>query len=52
MTKIADELKYQIYNNNKMAEKLNSKIPDGPLAEKWTKRKSEIHLVSRYSPEQ
>ena len=36
MTKIADELKYQIYNNNKMAEKLNSKIPDGPLAEKWT----------------
>ncbi|MBO7546988.1 MAG: fumarate reductase/succinate dehydrogenase flavoprotein subunit [Bacteroidales bacterium] len=29
-----------------MADKLISKIPDGPLAEKWTKRKSEIHLVS------
>ncbi len=29
-----------------MADKLNSKIPDGPLAEKWTKHKSEIHLVS------
>ena len=29
-----------------MADKLVSKIPDGPLAEKWTKRKSEIHLVS------
>jgi succinate dehydrogenase / fumarate reductase flavoprotein subunit len=28
-----------------MAE-LISKIPDGPLAEKWTKRKSEINLVS------
>ena len=26
--------------------KLISKVPDGPLAEKWTKRKSEIHLVS------
>ena len=46
MTKIADELKNQIYNSNKMADKLISKIPDGPLAEKWTKRKSEIHLVS------
>ena len=30
-----------------MAEtKLISKVPEGPLAEKWTKRKSEIHLVS------
>ena len=29
-----------------MADKLISKIPDGPLSEKWTKRKSEIHLVS------
>ena len=29
-----------------MADKLISKIPDGPLAEKWTKRKSEIRLVS------
>lgn len=27
-------------------KKLISKIPDGPLAEKWTKRKSEIRLVS------
>ena len=26
--------------------KLISKVPDGPLAEKWTKRKSEIHLVN------
>ena len=26
--------------------KLISKIPDGPLAEKWTKRKSEIRIVS------
>src|SRR5574344_2962934 len=30
-----------------MADKLLSKIPDGPLAEKWTKHKSEIHLVSQ-----
>ena len=29
-----------------MADKLISKIPDGPLAEKWTRRKSEIRLVS------
>lgn len=29
-----------------MADKLISKIPDGPLSEKWTKRKSEIRLVS------
>ena len=29
-----------------MAEKLISKIPDGPLAEKWTKRKSELRLVN------
>ena len=29
-----------------MADQLISKIPDGPLAEKWTKRKSEIRLVS------
>ena len=29
-----------------MADKFTSKIPEGPLAQKWTKRKSEIHLVS------
>ncbi len=29
-----------------MADKFISKIPDGPLSEKWTKRKSEIRLVS------
>ena len=29
-----------------MPDKLISKIPAGPLAEKWTKRKSEISLVS------
>jgi len=29
-----------------MADKLISKIPDGPLAEKWTKRKMEVRLVS------
>ena len=29
-----------------MADKLISKIPDGPLAEKWAKRKSELHLVN------
>ena len=29
-----------------MSYKLVSKIPDGPLSEKWTKRKSEISLVS------
>lgn len=29
-----------------MADKLISKIPEGPLAEKWTRRKSEIRLVS------
>ena len=29
-----------------MADKLISKIPDGPLAEKWTKRKSELRLVN------
>ncbi len=27
-------------------EKLNSKIPDGPLAEKWTKYKSSVKLVN------
>ena len=26
--------------------KLISKIPDGPLAEKWSKRKAEIRIVS------
>ena len=30
----------------KMAEKLISKIPEGPLAEKWTKHKSQIRVVS------
>ena len=29
-----------------MSDKLISKIPDGPLEQKWSKRKSEIHLVS------
>ncbi len=29
-----------------MAEKLISKIPDGPLSEKWTKHKSQIRVVS------
>ena len=29
-----------------MADHFTSKIPEGPLAQKWTKRKSEIHLVS------
>lgn len=29
-----------------MSNKLNSKIPDGPLVEKWAKHKSEIRVVS------
>ncbi len=29
-----------------MAEKLNSKIPEGPLAEKWTNHKAHIRVVS------
>ena len=29
-----------------MSDKLISKIPEGPLEQKWTKRKAEIHLVS------
>ena len=29
-----------------MSDKLNSKIPAGPLESKWTRRKSEIRLVS------
>ena len=29
-----------------MPDKLFSKIPAGPLAEKWTRRKSEVSLVS------
>ena len=29
-----------------MAEKLISKIPEGPLSEKWTKHKSQIKVVS------
>ena len=29
-----------------MSDKLISKIPEGPLENKWTKRKAEIHLVS------
>ena len=33
-------------NTIKMAEKLISKIPEGPLAEKWTKHKSQIRVVS------
>ena len=29
-----------------MSEKLNSKIPEGPLSEKWTKHKAQIRVVS------
>ena len=29
-----------------MSYKLESKIPDGPLSEKWTRRKAEVSLVS------
>ena len=29
-----------------MAEKLISKIPEGPLSEKWTKHKTQIRVVS------
>jgi succinate dehydrogenase / fumarate reductase flavoprotein subunit len=29
-----------------MSEKLNSKIPEGPLSEKWTKHKTQIRVVS------
>ena len=29
-----------------MSDRLNSKIPAGPLEQKWTRRKSEIRLVS------
>ena len=29
-----------------MAEKLISKIPEGPLSEKWTKHKSQIRVVT------
>jgi len=29
-----------------MTDKLISKIPDGPLEQKWTKRKKEMHLVN------
>lgn len=37
----------QFHKYCKMADnKLISKIPDGPLSEKWTKRKSEIRVVS------
>ena len=32
--------------HHKMAEKLISKIPEGPLSEKWTKHKSQIRVVS------
>lgn len=30
----------------KMSEKLNSKIPEGPLSEKWTRHKRQIRVVS------
>ena len=43
LRKIAPKFhKYSI----KMAEKLISKIPEGPLSEKWTKHKSQIRVVS------
>lgn len=29
-----------------MSEKLNSKVPEGPLSEKWTRHKSQIRIVS------
>ena len=29
-----------------MSYKLESKIPEGPLSEKWTRRKAEVNLVS------
>ena len=29
-----------------MSEKLNSKIPEGPLSEKWAKHKNQIHIVN------
>ncbi|MDY5824827.1 MAG: fumarate reductase/succinate dehydrogenase flavoprotein subunit, partial [Candidatus Coprenecus sp.] len=29
-----------------MEEKLNSRVPEGPLAEKWTKHKAAIKVVS------
>ena len=29
-----------------MAEKLISKIPEGPLSEKWTKHKSQLRVVN------
>ena len=29
-----------------MAEKLISKIPEGPLSEKWTNHKTQIRVVS------
>lgn len=29
-----------------MSEKLNSKIPEGPLSEKWTRHKAQIRVVS------
>ena len=40
--------KLQVDNtkSNMADSKLISKIPDGPLEQKWTRRKSEIHLVS------
>ena len=41
--KIVPEISLTHY---KMAEKLISKIPEGPLAEKWTKHKSQIRVVS------
>ena len=34
-----------------MAEKLISKIPEGPLSEKWTKHKSQIRVVRPDSEE-
>lgn len=36
----------RIQKLEKMSEKLNSKIPEGPLSEKWTKHKTQIRVVS------
>ena len=43
LRKLASKFHLTLY---KMAEKLISKIPEGPLSEKWTKHKSQIRVVS------
>ena len=48
MTKIVEKYFLDNYTlkKHKMAEKLISQIPEGPLAEKWTKHKAQIRVVS------